>query len=372
MSLPDLSPLSAPLQIRGLSLKNRLVMAPMQRCWADGLVPREVYVSYFQTRVRHGIGLAITEATAINHPSATSTPNATHVAPEAGPLWRRVTDAVHGEGGHIFMQLTHEGAIREEGTGFWPDFPSLSPSGIRNPGQMYGRAATVAELAEIRDAFVDGARFAVDAGFDGVELQGAHGYLLHSFLGSATNRRSDRYGGATLRERARYPAEVVRAIRDEIGPDVPISYRISQWSRLDFSATVAGDANELRDLVTELEDAGVDLFHCSTRRFYDAAWPGSNMGFAGQVSAVSSVPVIAVGSVGLDRDVFDGLMGEEEANSGGRENIEQLLSRFEAGEFDLIAVGRSVIADAEWAEKLLNGRHEDIRVFSKADLMREY
>lgn len=373
MSLPDVTPLFTPFQLRNLRLKSRFVMPPMQRGWVTNGVPQERYIPYFVERIRKGIGLVVVEATAIAHPSATWQPNTTRIIDEALPMWRRITDAVHEAGGHIFIQLWHEGALRKEGDGLNPDQPSLSASGIVQPGRMNGRAATLDELAAIKDAFVEGALFAKKAGFDGVELHGAHGYFLHSFLWSGTNVRDDRYGGATLAERAAYPAEVVSAIRAAVGQDYPITYRLSQWTEVDFSSRVAADRESLGSLVRTLEAAGVDGFHCSTRRFYEPEWDDSHLGLAGHVKKEASVPVIAVGSVGLDMDLFNAYTDKSrEAKFGGVSNLAQLSKRFENNEFDLIAVGRSILADADWPTKISEGRYDEVRIFTKKEVIGDH
>ena len=201
-----------------------------------------------------------------------------------------------------------------------------------------------------------------------MEVHACHGYLLDQFLWPGTNQRADRYGGPALADRATFPAEVVAAIRAAAGPDFPISVRLSQWKEADYDAKIAATRGELGQLVTLLRSAGADLFHVSTRRFWTPEWEGSDLGLAGWVKSLTDAPVIAVGSVGLDVDVMATLTGSAEARPTGSRAIEDLVRRFQRGDFDLVSVGRSLIGDPDWVAKMRDGRAADIRPFRRADL----
>jgi 2,4-dienoyl-CoA reductase-like NADH-dependent reductase (Old Yellow Enzyme family) len=206
-----------------------------------------------------------------------------------------------------------------------------------------------------------------------VEVHACHGYLLDQFLWPETNRRADRYGGPRIADRAAFPAAVVAAVRAAVGPDYPISIRISQWKEADYEAKIATSPAELGELVSILRAAGTDLFHVSTRRFWTPEWPGSergpgsDLGLAGWVKSFTDAPVIAVGSVGLDIDVMATLTGEE-ARPTGTSRIGDLVRRFERGDFDLISIGRSLIGDPDWVAKMRDGRGAEIRPFRRTDL----
>jgi 2,4-dienoyl-CoA reductase-like NADH-dependent reductase (Old Yellow Enzyme family) len=244
---------------------------------------------------------------------------------------------------------------------------ALSPSGLAHAGHEFGRAASAAELDAIKRSFARGAAAAREIGADGVEVHACHGYLLDQFLWPETNRRTDRYGGAALADRATFPAEVVQAVRAATGPDFPVSVRVSQWKEADYEAKITTDPEELRQLVEILREAGADLFHVSTRRFWTPEWEGSDLGLAGWVKSFTDAPVIAVGSIGLDVDVMATLTGEE-ARPTGASRIEDLVRRFQRGDFDLVSVGRSLIGDPDWVAKMRDGRGADIRPFRRADL----
>ncbi len=215
-----------PLTLGRMTLSNRTVMAPMTRSRAIGNVPNELMVEYYTQRA--SAGLIITEGTA---PS----PNGLGYARIPGLFsqaqvdgWRKVTDAVHAKRGHIFAQIMHCGRV-----GHPLNLPAgaelIAPSAVAAPGQVYTdqqglqphpvpRAMSESDLVSTRQEFVQAARNAIAAGFDGVELHGANGYLLEQFLSPHTNRRTDGYGGS-LRNRIRFVAEVARAVADAIGGD---------------------------------------------------------------------------------------------------------------------------------------------------------
>ena len=362
----DLSPLFAPFRVGRLELANRFIMPAMQRELAPMGVPSAEMAKHYRDRLEGGVSLVIGEATAINHPAATHYWNYARLTPAALDGWRRVLDSVKAAGGRLFIQLWHEGLVRKEGEGPDPEARTISPSGCNHLGEPIGRAMAAQDLLDVRDAFVEGAALARDLGVDGVEIHCAHGYLLDQFLWSATNRREDEYGGDHL-QRARYPCEVIAAIRAEVGPGFPISARISQWKERDFGAKLAQDPSELSAILAALRLAGVDIFHASTRQFWIPEFEGSDLGFAGWVKRLTDAAVITVGSVGLNSDIMASLQGER-AKSTGLEGVSELLRRFRNGEFDLVAVGRSLLADPQWVRKIRTGRYGELRDFTKEDL----
>ncbi|HEV2364744.1 MAG TPA: 12-oxophytodienoate reductase [Caulobacteraceae bacterium] len=355
-----------PFELAGMTLRNRFVMPAMQRELAPDGVPSPEMAEHYRRRVEGGVSLVIGEATAIDHPTATQY---TKYARFTGPAldgWRRVLEAVKGEGGRLFLQLWHQGAVRAQGVGPFPEVASVSPSGLRQSGEPNGRQMTRRDMAEIRQAFVDAAGLARELGFDGVELHAAHGYLLDQFLWSETNQRRDEYGGDHI-ARTRYPSEVVSAVRAQVGEGFPISVRISQWKERKFEARIAQTPDELRDILGAFRTAGVDLFHASTRRFWESEFDGSDRGFAGWVRALGGLPVITVGSVGLDNDIMSSLYGERAASSGAT-GVAELVRRFNLGEFDLVAVGRAILSDPDWVTKVRDHRYRELRPFTKEDL----
>jgi 2,4-dienoyl-CoA reductase-like NADH-dependent reductase (Old Yellow Enzyme family) len=368
----DLAPLLQPLDIRRMHLKSRFVMPGMQRMWCVEGAPDHRLREYYRRRIIGGAALVISESCAINHPSATKDPTFAQISPVTKKAWRAVIDTVHEAGGCIFLQLWHQGAVNYGGDAERnPDFVALSPSGFSHPGEAFGRAATVAELHSIRDAFVQGAIDAQEIGADGIELHSCHGFLLDQFLWPRTNVRTDQYGGPAIADRAAFPAEVAAAVRQAVGPDFVISMRISQWKESDYDAKIVETPGELGQLVPILRSAGVDIFHVSTRRFWSPEWDGSDLGLAGWVKSFTDAAVIAVGSIGLDIDVMATLTGEE-AQPTGASRIDELVRRFRRGDFDLVSVGRSQIGDPDWVAKMRDGRIPDIRAFRRDDTSLEH
>lgn len=355
--------LDRPFGVGSLSLPNRIVMAPMTREFSPGGVPGADVAEYYARRAAAGVGLIITEGTYVDHASAGTSDRVPRFHGEdALEGWRKVVDAVHGAGGKIIPQLWHVGITRDEGKGPVPSAPAAGPSGIGLDGQPKGSTLTAGDLDDVIRAFADAAAAAERVGFDGVELHGAHSYLIDQFLWERTNRRTDGYGG-DIEARTRFAAEIVAAVRAAVSPDFPVFFRLSQWKAGSYDAQLAQSPEELERLLTPLVNAGVDVLHASTRRYWEPAFEGSDLNLAGWVKKVSGVPVVTVGSVGLDQ-VFIGSQGW--AAPSAATGIEPLIERLERDEFDLVAVGRALIADPEWAAKALEDRLGDALPFDKS------
>ncbi|OJX65718.1 MAG: hypothetical protein BGO95_04565 [Micrococcales bacterium 73-13] len=366
----DLSPLFQPLTIRGMTLRNRFILPAMQRKWCTDGRPEPHLVEYYRRIAAGGTALITTEALMVDHPSATQVPHYGWLTEQTKDGWRECVEAVAAEGASFMPQVFHEGAIRKEGgDGPLAAYPTLSPSGLAAPGTPAGRAATIDEVRDIRDAFIGSALLAEEIGAAGVEVHACHGYLLDQFLWKGTNRRQDEYGGEDIRDRLRIHREIVEGIRAAVSDDFVISFRFSQWKEIDYGAKNFETPEELQTLVSIMEEAGVDLLHPSNRRFWLPEWPDLDpeLSITGWTKRFSRVPVAAVGSVGLDTDVMDNLRGAE-AHNAGLPSFAEMLRRFERGDFDLIAVGRGQIGDPNWVRKAAEGAITEIRPFTRADL----
>jgi 2,4-dienoyl-CoA reductase-like NADH-dependent reductase (Old Yellow Enzyme family) len=359
--LTERSPLFTPFRLGRLNLRNRFVMPAMQRGMCDNGSPKPELAAYYARRAEGGVPLIVGESTAVDHPSATAQPNASWLTPATAGGWARCVDAVRAAGGEMLLQLWHEGAVRNDGQ-------ALSPSGRVHPGKANGRAMTLEEMKAIGEGFVRSARIAREIGAAGIEVHCAHGYLLDQFLWHGSNQREDGYGGPDIADRVRFPAEIVSAIRAECGPDFLFSLRFSQWKEVDYGARVAGDPGELQRMVAILAEAGVDVLHCSTRRFWEAEWAGDGRNLAGWVKALSGLPTITVGSVGLDTDVMTTFIEGTDPGARVAEAVADLEARMRQGEFDLVAVGRALIGDPDFVRKLEHGDEAAIRTFARADL----
>ncbi len=357
------APLFKPFHHPKLELSNRIVMAPMTRRHSPDGVPDDRVRDYYRRRAEGGVGLIITEGTTIDHPAASMDAKipAFHGAALAG--WKAVVDAVHDSGGKIAPQLWHVGARRESGQGPYPDYPTASPSGLVKPGQEVGQALSNAEVKQLVAAFSDAAYAAVELGFDAIELHGAHGYLIDDFFWEGSNRREDEYGGSLL-ARSRFATEIVQSIRAAIGQEFPLILRFSQWKGQDFDARLAQTPEQLAQFLAPLTAAGVDIFHCSTRRFWVPEFEGSSLNLAGWVKKLSGKPAISVGSVSLNQE-FITTYGDVAADAD-TSSIEELIKRMDGEEFDLIAVGRALIANPDWPTIIRDGECAKLKTYSKA------
>jgi 2,4-dienoyl-CoA reductase-like NADH-dependent reductase (Old Yellow Enzyme family) len=277
-----------------------------------------------------------------------------------------VAEAVHAEGGRIAPQLWHCGGMRRAGTAPEGDVNGYTPSGMNVPGKVNRHVMTQTDIDDVIRAFAEGARDAKACGFDAVEIHGAHGYLLDQFFWAATNQRDDAYGGS-LERRGRFVREIIEACRDAVGPDFPISLRWSQWKQQDYAARLVETPAELEAFLLPLSEAGVDIFHCSQRRFWEPEFEGSDLNLAGWTRRITGKPTITVGSVGLNAD-FIPAPGEATFKEAEPASIDELLSRLAAEEFDLVAVGRALIANADWANRIAQGDAEELKPYRKAML----
>jgi len=167
-----------------------------------------------------------------------------------------------------------------------------------------------------------------------------------------------------LAQRSRFAVEIVRAVRKAVGPDFPICLRLSQWKLQDYAAKLAVTPQEMEAWLTPLAEAGVDIFHCSQRRVWEPEFEGSDLNFAGWAKKLTGKTTITVGSIGLSGDFIAGFQGE----TATPRSLDELFRRFDRGDFDLVAVGRPLLADAGWARKIHEGRTTELHNFSKEAL----
>ncbi|GAA0894945.1 MULTISPECIES: alkene reductase [Streptomyces violaceusniger group] len=333
---PEIPSLFEPARLGPLDLPNRLVMAPMtrNRAAADG-VPLPIMATYYAQRAT--AGLIVAEAATPNavgqtYPDIAAIHNAAQVAG-----WRRVTDAVHAAGGRMFLQLQHGGRVGHPDTS---GLPPVAPSPVPLPETIFtpnGHQEAVVPremtLEEIRSTIADfaaAARNARGAGFAGVEVHAANGYLLHQFLAQGTNRRTDAYGGSVA-GRVRFVAEVVHAVADAIGPE-RVGLRVSPGSTV--NGIEEGDTEALYPaLIKELADTGLAYLHIVRAqpdqplfRELRASWPAT-------LIANPSLP------------------GDGVPADGGMRQAGALL----AEGADLIALGRTFLANPDLVTRLRTG-----------------
>ncbi len=329
--------LFTPTTLGKLQLKNRIVMAPMTRSRATGNVPNELMEKYYQLRA--GAGLIITEGTS---PSANGLGYARIpglFSQEQVQGWKRVNDAVHKAGGRIFVQLMHTGRVSHPAN-MQSNAKILAPSAVAAPGEMWTDSNGMqphpvpvemneADIAQTIAEYANAAKLAIEAGFDGVELHGANGYMIDQFLNTATNQRTDKWGGS-VENRIRFAVEVARATVVAIGAD-RVGMRVSPYGA--FNGTVADakmDALYLR-LIEELNNLGLVYIHVVDH---------SSMG-APEVSPELKTRI---------RANFKG----KYILSGGYD-ADRANTDLDAQRGDLVAFGRPFISNPDLVQKLHSG-----------------
>eukprot|EP00824_Muranothrix_gubernata_P002857 TRINITY_DN1346_c0_g1_i1.p1 TRINITY_DN1346_c0_g1~~TRINITY_DN1346_c0_g1_i1.p1 ORF type:complete len:379 (-),score=71.53 TRINITY_DN1346_c0_g1_i1:692-1708(-) len=334
-------------------------MAPPETC-----VPTDDIVEYYRKRAVGGVGLIITEGVHIDSLHAWDAPGNPRIEnQDQVEGWARVAAAVHKEGSFLAMQLWHTGRFAVN---------PIAPSGLTAPPKGHSSNACAREMGpedfdQVLASFVSAARNAKAAGCDAVEVHGAHGFLLDSFVSPVDNKRTDKYGGS-LEARLLFPSEIVRAVRKEVGPDYPIIYRFSQWKADDFTERKLKTPEELRIFVTILKEAGVSIFHVSTRQALD---PSGFPDLEGDekirtlvewTKRLSGLPCIAVGKATLARqlDLSDG-------DTIGVTDPRPHLDLIEQGSTDLLAVGRALISNPDWVH-VVQSDWRKLRPYNKSML----
>jgi 2,4-dienoyl-CoA reductase-like NADH-dependent reductase (Old Yellow Enzyme family)/thioredoxin reductase len=333
-----------PTNIGTMQLKNRIVMPPMGTNYAEagGAVSQRM-LDYYEARARGGVGLIIVEGSAPSLRCNTYLQGPPSYQASLGddkfiPGWKKLTDAAHKYNAKIAIQIMHATLENWDGK-----VVQVSPSPLIVPARVMGilgeppHELTVDEIAERVEWFASAARLAREAGFDGVEVHGAHQYIVAAFLSSATNQRKDEYGGS-IENKTRFLVEILQAIKKEAGPDFPV------WVR--FNAQEWGVENgitieETKQMVPLVVKAGAQALHVSgygVGSYITTAPISDTQGFlvplAEEVKKLTNVPVIAVGRLDLE-------LGE------------RIL---EEGKADLIAIGRRLLADPDLPNKVAAGR----------------
>lgn len=327
-----------PATLGALSLTNHLVMAPMTRSRAVGNVPNELLVEYY--RQRASVGLIITEGTS---PAASGLGYARIpglFTQEQAVQWKHVTDAVHQAGGHIFVQLMHTGRVYHA-LNLPADAQGVAPSAVAASGNMWTdqeqlqplqvpRAIASEELSKVRDEYVLSAKLAIEAGFDGVELHGANGYLLEQFLHPISNQRTDEYGGS-VKNRARFVLEVTQAVADAIGAG-RTGIRLSPWGVASDMPHYDKIDETYAHLSAELQKIGIVYVHLVNHESLGA-------------------PAVPAQTVETIRSNFTNTL----VLSGGYNTVAAIDAVLESGKADLVAIGRPFIANPDLVARLKAG-----------------
>jgi len=376
----ELGALFETVHIGGLALANRVVMAPMTRSFCgDAGVPGADVARYYAARAAAGTGLIFTEATVVDMGPARGyrgVPGLCDDAQEAA--WRVVVDAVHAAGGRIMVQLWHCGRLshpRATG-GAQPVAPSaVAASGpyidVADPSTFDGhlsyvepRPMTQADIDVVTGEFANAAGRAQRVGFDGVLFHGASGYLIQQFFNADSNRRDDAYNGDTA-ARARFACDIVRAARSKTGAGFPLLMGLSQFSVSDYGWVTWPTPAELAVTIGCLKAAGVDGFHVAAHRIEMPGFPAeadpAGHGLAWHVRRASGLPVSAAGGVTYSTTIGESLMGADSQIADPAQAARLLAS----GDADLIAVGRAMVANPDWAAKVRAGRWQELAPFRR-------
>ena len=353
-------------KLKNLILRNRVVMAPMTRNQSPGGIPTSDVISYYARRAKAEVGLIITEGIEVSHIASSAYPNVPRLdTNKAREGWKKVVDGIKNNNGAVIAQLWHCGGFRKLGMQPNPEVPGYTASGLVKPGKKVAHKMTLQDIKETIDAYASDAKICQELGFDGVEIHGAHGYLIDNFLWGGTNIREDSYGGS-IQKRSQFVSDIIKAVKENVDDQFIVGLRFSQWKQHDFSAKLASTPDDLKKILMPPVEAGLDFLHSSMRRFWESEFEGSDENLAYWTKKISNIPTIGVGSVGLDSDFID-MTAPATPTS-----IDKAIDDIKKQKYDLIAVGRALLSDYEWVVKMKEGRLNDVIPYTKDALLNLY
>ena len=353
-------------KLKNLILRNRVVMAPMTRNQSPGGIPTSDVISYYARRAKAEVGLIITEGIEVSHIASSAYPNVPRLdTNKAREGWKKVVEGIKNNNGAVIAQLWHCGGFRKLGMQPNPEVPGYTASGLVKPGKKVAHEMTLQDIKETIDAYASDAKICQELGFDGVEIHGAHGYLIDNFLWGGTNIREDSYGGS-IQKRSQFVSDIIKAVKENVDDQFIVGLRFSQWKQHDFSAKLASTPDDLKKILMPPVEAGLDFLHSSMRRFWGSEFEGSDENLAYWTKKISNIPTIGVGSVGLDSDFID-MTAPATPTS-----IDKALDDIKKQKYDLIAVGRALLSDYEWVVKMKEGRLKDVIPYTKDALLNLY
>ncbi len=355
-----------PYKLKNLTIRNRVVMAPMTRNQSPSGIPTSKVVEYYSRRAKAEVGLIITEGIEVSHEASSAYPNVPRLdTKEAREGWKKVVNGIKENGGSVIAQLWHCGGFRKLGMQPNPEVPGYTASGLVKPGKKVAHEMTLEDIKETINAYASDAKYCEEIGFDGVEIHGAHGYLIDNFLWEGTNVRNDSYGGS-IEKRSQFVSEIIQAVRANVSMEFIVGLRFSQWKQHDFEAKLAHTTDDLKKVLLSPVESGLDYLHSSMRRFWESEFEGSEENLAYWTKKISNIPTIGVGSVGLDSDFIDMTAPSKPAS------IDKAIDDISKEKYDLLAVGRALLSDHEWVLKMKDGRLEDVIPYSKEALLELY
>ena len=353
-------------KLKNITLRNRIVMAPMTRNQSPGGIPTQEVIAYYSRRAKAEVGLIITEGIEVSHEASSAYPNVPRLdSIEAKEAWKKVVEGIKNNNGAVIAQLWHCGGFRKLGMQPNPEVPGHTASGLVKPGKKVAHEMTLNDIKETIDAYASDAKICEEIGFDGVEIHGAHGYLIDNFFWSGTNIREDEYGGS-IENRSQFVSDIIKSVRENVSENFIVGLRFSQWKQHDFEAKLASNPEELKTILTSPVESGLDYLHSSMRRFWESEFTGSKENLAYWTKKITNIPTIGVGSVGLDSDFID-MTAPATPTS-----IDKAIDDITNDKYDLIAVGRALLSDHEWVLKMKEGRVNDVIPYTKDALLNLY
>ncbi|GHU38268.1 12-oxophytodienoate reductase [Bacilli bacterium] len=341
-----------------LSLKNKFVLSAVPTGIVGSDIPTDNNIQFYGDRAK-SVGLIIAGAINIAHETAPNFNGMPELeTPEQILSWQNITDEVHKQESKIIAQLWHSGGYRK--LCMKDNVNVTTPSGVI-AGIAVGEPVSEQGIKEIISCFSQAAINAKKAGFDGIEIHGGHSGLVHNFLSQDTNCRTDSYG----QNRTTFAQEIVSACRQAVGEKFPILFRLSQFQMYDFKAKLGETPEELIDVIRPLAKAGVDIFDCSALDFRDDAFRNVEGTLATWVKKIANKPVITTGSIGSTIPFSEDMttivqalirspdfLNQFSAKTAEVRYQEELLGKLEEKEVDLIGVGRPILLDSQWVEKV--------------------
>lgn len=311
-----------PFQLKNFQLRNRLGVAPMTRMSSrHDSVPRQDVLDFLVTRARNGAAIVYTEAIVTDYESAQGYPGQARMTTQRQiDSWRAVNDAIHAAGALSVMQMFHCGRVAWQEVN--PAGRTLAPSRLTvkqsNPltGQPYPLPDEMSafDIRHVINGFVETAKGAVEAGFDGIEIHGAHGYLISQFLSAYSNQRSDKYGGSP-EKRYRFAHEVIAAVRQVVPQDKLLVFRISDWGVADMEVSLFGNRDEYQAIIRMLSAEPIDAISVSTYDFSLKAF-GTDRNMAQLTREASHLPIIICGKIHDRASAEEALQDADIALSG--------------------------------------------------------
>jgi 2,4-dienoyl-CoA reductase-like NADH-dependent reductase (Old Yellow Enzyme family) len=345
------SPLFNSFRLKKYNLRNRIGVAPMTRMSSPGnSIPRKDVLEFLVRRAKNGAAIVYTEAIVTDYESAQGYPRQSRMLTQRQiDAWKPVVRDIQKEGAVAIMQMFHCGRVA------WPEVNPAgriiapSPLAPRQMNSLTGKPYPVPDemsLFDIRHViggFAETARGAMEAGFDGVEIHGAHGYLISQFLSSYSNTRGDAYGGS-VEKRYRFAHEVIQAVRQAVPEDRLLTFRISNWGIADMEVSLFSGREEYQELIRLLSQEPIDAISVSTYNYREKTF-GSDRNMAGLTREVTSLPVMICGQI------------------HDRATAEEALR-----EADMVLSAKSMLLNPNWVEDLRQGRSLPLYRSKDADI----